>query len=84
MKISLEKKLWDIGHHHVKSRKKSGTNLVNRSLMVLQGHLMYVCVTINMKSIVVHDNIDIGGSINVHGSMKLSGLLGEVCVALKY
>lgn len=35
------------------------------------------CVTINMKNIVVHGNIDIGGFVNMRGSIKLSGLLGE-------
>lgn len=39
---SFGKKLWDLGQHHVKSRRKYGTSLQKKRLLVLQGHLMYV------------------------------------------
>jgi hypothetical protein len=41
-----------------------------------------LCFTTNMKNIVMYDNIDIGKLANVSGSIKLSGLLGEVHVEL--
>lgn len=41
-------------------------------------------VTTNMKDIVIHDNIHIGGLTSIRKSKKLNGLLGEVLEGLWY
>ena len=42
---------------------------------------MFYVIT-NMKYIVIHYNIDIGGLSNIHRIMELRGLLGEVLEGL--